>query len=395
MKYTDPSEFFKYIIEKADINVINDTQKCLSMALDLLDSEKPYFKLFKIAFIFNAYKELIKAHNKDSNTKSACINKALKILTEECCTKDQSAIQTIGWLANIIYPNEWKSFVDKVSLKEIEDTEIVWEQPKSKPVITSKENNNRNNPNNISEGKNWTLKDINLEMIYCPAGSFMMGSPSNELGRDTDEKEHKVTISMPFYIGKYEVTQKEYESVMKENPSKFKGDNNPVECVSWYDAMEFCNKLNKKYANIIPHGYKFDLPTEAQWEYACRARTKTSLNSGKNITSENDSCYNLDEVGWYSYNSNNTTHEVGQKKPNAWGIYDMHGNVWEWCRDWKADYRTSVKVDPTGPNSGSDRVVRGGSWSSDSTLCRSAYRYFGYGISPRDTFGFRVVLVPI
>ena len=117
MKYTDPSEFFKYIIEKSDINIINDTQKCLSMALDLLDSEKQYFKLFKIAFIFNSYKELIKAYNKDSNTKSVYINKALKILTDECCIKDQSAIQTIGWLPNLIYPNEWKSFVDNASLK--------------------------------------------------------------------------------------------------------------------------------------------------------------------------------------------------------------------------------------------------------------------------------------
>ena len=152
--------------------------------------------------------------------------------------------------------------------------------------------------------------------------------------------------------------------------------------------------MNSTYRNLIPNGYKFDLPTEAQWEYACRAGTTTSLNSGKNITS-NGSCYNLDEVGWYSNNSDGYTHEVGQKKPNAWGIYDMHGNVWEWCRDWYGDYPSASVTDPTGPNGGSNRVLRGGSWFSDARDCRSADRINYYPGSRSNELGFRLALVPV
>ena len=245
-------------------------------------------------------------------------------------------------------------------------------------------------------GNTFVIKEINLELVKCPAGSFMMGSPKEELGRSDDEKLHLVTITKPFYIGKFEVTQSQYVALMEKNPSEFVNQNNPVESVSYYDAKAFCDKLNSKYINILPKGYKFDLPTEAQWEYACRAGTTTALNNGKNLTKVDGACFNVDEVAWYGENSGKTTHEVGQKKPNAWGIYDMHGNVFEWCRDWYGEYPTSEANDPQGPDNGSKRVERGGYYWLGADLCRSAFRfreeYYDRGSS---SVGFRVALVPI
>ncbi len=240
----------------------------------------------------------------------------------------------------------------------------------------------------------WVLKEINLEMVKCPAGSFMMGSPKEELGRDDVERLHSVTITKPFYIGKYEVTQSQYVALMEKNPSEFVGANNPVERVSYNDAKAFCDKLNLKYLNQLPQGYKFDLPTEAQWEYACRAGTTTALNNGKNLTKVDGACFNLDEVAWYCEYSNKTTHEVGLKKSNAWGIYDMHGNLWEWCKDMYAGYPTDAVTDPI-CITGSNPVVRGGSWFNFPYRCRSAHRYH---LDPSFMFndlGFRVSLVPI
>lgn len=232
------------------------------------------------------------------------------------------------------------------------------------------------------------------EMVKCPAGSFEMGSPSGELGRDGDEKQHHVTISKSFYIAKYPVTQAQYKAVMGNNPSHFKGDNNPVESVSWFKAKEFCDKLNEVTGSTRPAGYKFDLPTEAQWEYACRAGTTTSLNSGKNITSEYGRCSNLDEVGWYDKNSDDKTHPVGLKKPNAWGIYDMHGNVGVWCSDWDGEYPSGISTDPEGPVNGSYRVRRGGSWCSLPGYCRSAFRGVSAPVIENYSLGFRIALVP-
>ena len=232
------------------------------------------------------------------------------------------------------------------------------------------------------------------EMVKCPAGSFEMGSPSGELGRYGGEKQHHVTISKSFYIAKYPVTQAQYKAVMGNNPSHFKGDNNPVECVSWFKAKEFCDKLNEVTGSTRPAGYKFDLPTEAQWEYACRAGTTTSLNSGKNITSEYGRCSNLDEVGWYHENSEMNTYPVGLKKPNVWGIYDMHSNVWEWCSDWYGEYPSGISTDPEGPVNCSHRVYHGGSWCSLPRVCRSALRG---GSTPGVEYyalGFRIALVP-
>ena len=244
-----------------------------------------------------------------------------------------------------------------------------------------------------------------IELIKCPAGSFIMGSPENELGRENDETQHKVNLTKDFYIGKYEVKQKEYEYVMNAKISSYKDGEKPVEYVLWKDAKEFCNKLNSKYRYYLPKGYKFDLPTEAQWEYACRAGTSTALNNGKNLTSS-DGYYNkdlnLDEVAWYNGNIGlySTPRSVGQKRPNAWGIYDMLGNVEEWCRDFYSFYPNHSVTDYVYSSSEyNTHVFRGGGHSSYSRKCRSANRdredistYVGG--RNKITSGFRIALVP-
>ena len=238
------------------------------------------------------------------------------------------------------------------------------------------------------EGQAWTVPDLNLEMVYIRPGTFTMGSPVTEQGRNDDEIQHTVILTEGFWLGKTVVTQAQWEAVMGGNPSKFKnaGRDAPVEQVSWDDAMQFCRKLTERerQAGHLPEGHEYTLPTEAQWEYACRAGT-TGPFAGNG---------DLDSMGWYNQNSGNTTHPVAQKQPNAWGLYDMHGNVWEWCRDWYGHYPGGSVTDPTGPSSGSDRVLRGGSWYSGAAYCRSADRYW---FSPGDRYiilGFRLALAP-
>jgi len=240
----------------------------------------------------------------------------------------------------------------------------------------------------LSKGLTFDLgKGIKLEMVLIPAGEFVMGSPdSDKDGFDWEKPQHRVRITTPFYLGKYLVTQEQWEAVMGNNPSYFKGLKNPVETVSWNDCQKFLGKLNAKVGSGAG---KFQLPSEAQWEYACRAESKTKYCFG-------DDKSQLGEYAWYRNNSASKTHPVGEKKPNAWGLYDMHGNVWEWCQDWNDDgyYAKSPTDDPTGPATGSDRVPRGGSWNYPARLCRSASRNSGGPGSRGDNLGLRVCLVP-
>ncbi len=240
----------------------------------------------------------------------------------------------------------------------------------------------------------WTdeYKTTKLVLRLIQPGTFTMGSPSDELGRNSNEMQHQVTLIEPFYLGVFEVTQRQWQLVMGANPSSYAGDARPVECISWnmirghsstynwpssaaVDETTFIGKLRAKTGLL-----RFDLPTEAQWEYACRAGSTTALNSGENLT-ETSSCTNLGEVGRYYYNkfdgkggySQHT--KVGTYLPNAWGLYDMHGNVLEWCLDWyQLNLGQWAVTDPRGPLSGSYRIFRGGSWDNDARRCRSADR---------------------
>ncbi|MBQ0023997.1 MAG: formylglycine-generating enzyme family protein [Prevotellaceae bacterium] len=217
-------------------------------------------------------------------------------------------------------------------------------------------------------------------MIPVEGGTFTMGATA-EQGSDAydDEKPaHSVTLRS-YMIGETEVTQALWEAVMGKNPSKHKGNNRPVECVSWKDCQKFIDKLNSLT------GKRFRLPTEAEWEYACRGgnRSKGYKYSGSNT---------LSDVAWYADNSGGTTHDVKTKSPNELGIYDMSGNVWEWCSDWKGSYSSSSQTNPTGAASGSGRVRRGGSWYNNAWICRSSFRGGSTPGHSSSDLGLRLVL---
>jgi len=224
-----------------------------------------------------------------------------------------------------------------------------------------------------------------------PAGTFTMGSPSNELGRFSNEgPQHQVTLTQSFYMQTTEVTQAQWEAVMRSNPSYFTGCSTcPVEQVSWNDVQSYITQMN-----LRPGEGTYSLPTEAQWEYSARAGSTTAFYNG-GIT-ETDCGYdpNLDAIGWYCYNSGNETHPVAQKTPNTWGLYDMSGNVWEWCQDWYGSYPSSSVTDPTGPSSGSDRVLRSGNWYFGARDCRSAFRYYDAPADRSYYGGFRLLRQP-
>ena len=241
---------------------------------------------------------------------------------------------------------------------------------------------------------------VTLKMTWIPPGEFMMGSPVGETGHQPNETQHLVKLTKGFWMGKYEVTQGQWERVMGSDPSQLeqwtrvKGNNpgqvkdlrNPVADVNWKGCQEFLKKLNQtaEVRTQVQTG-TFRLPTEAEWEYACRAGTITRFHSGNEDS-------DLDRLGWHGGNSIKKVHPVGQKTPNQFGLYDMHGNVWEWCQDWYGEYPEGTQVDPQGPVSGSLRVVRGGSWYGTTADCRIAARTFDY---PDQAYvGFRVVLAP-
>ena len=228
--------------------------------------------------------------------------------------------------------------------------------------------------------KTFYANGVSFEMVEVRGGTFRMGATS-EQGSDAWDREkpvHSVTLSS-FYIGKTEVTQALWKAVMGSNPSEFKGDNRPVESVSWDDCQEFIRKLNDLT------GQNFRLPTEAEWEFACRGgnNSRGYKYSGNNY---------IDNVAWYDGNSGNKTHPVATKSPNELGIYDMSGNVWEWCADWYGKYSSGAQTNPKGPYDGSLRVCRGGSWFYDAWFCRSSIRYFNYPTLRGDYLGLRLAL---
>ena len=300
----------------------------------------------------------------------------------------------------------------------------------------------------LPEGADWTVPCVSMKMKRMPAGQFTMGSPADEMCRRDDETQHRVTITRPFYMGVYEVTQREFYKLMmppdydydawqfKRGPlgdgaafcfryptrkGLITGDGavggeltdlNPMECVSWHRAMAFCTKLTEmeRQAGRLPKGYVYRLPTEAEWEYACRAGTKGPYNVEEDhasIGSIRKFAW-VDDFNWVNYG----TRAVGTRKPNAWGLHDMHGNVYEWCLDWYRPYAGGPATDPTGPATGNEKVIRGGCFSGWDTqkgklsqsealarqvhpFMRSASRYrVPPGLGYLTIVGFRVVLAP-
>jgi formylglycine-generating enzyme required for sulfatase activity len=250
-------------------------------------------------------------------------------------------------------------------------------------------------PKKSADAQSEIRAEAGAEMALLPAGRFTMGDE-----KEVDATPHEVAVSS-FYIDKYPVTQEQYKKVMEENPSRWKADKNPVEQVRWSDAVKYCNARSLKeglqpcydlqtwQCNFEANGYR--LPTEAEWEYACRAGSKTVYFFGNDLSK-------LTDFAWVDSNAGGKPRQVGQKQPNPWGLYDMHGNVWEWCNDfYQVDYyQESPEENPRGPETGETKVVRGGAWKFSADSCRSGYRYnedpgysdvcFGY-----DIYGFRCV----
>ena len=222
------------------------------------------------------------------------------------------------------------------------------------------------------------VEDVSFKMILVEHGSFTMGATSEQEDPYDDEKPaHKVTLTKDYYMGETQVTQALWKSVMGENPSEFEGERRPVECVRWDGCQKFIKELNRKFCSQL-HGKFFRLPTEAEWEFAARGGNKSC---GYQFSGSDD----LDEVACYSGNSNDETCDVASFEPNELGIYDMSGNVWEWCLDWNGDYNRSAQTDPKGPSSGSFRVIRGGSWDLVVGGCRLSYRS---SKSPDNSFNY-------
>jgi formylglycine-generating enzyme required for sulfatase activity len=228
---------------------------------------------------------------------------------------------------------------------------------------------------------------VMLELVHVSAGRFIMGSPKDEEGHNEDEMQHAVVLSKGFYLGRFPVTQAQYERISGENPSYFRGPSLPVETVSWYDAVAFCEELFRRTKR------PFRLPTEAEWEYACRAQTTTAFHTGDTLLADQA---NFD--GKFPYNGvraevcRRETTPVDMFPPDHWGLHDMHGNVWEWCSDWYGEYFHHSAIDPEGPATGAIKILRGGSWFHGPADCRSAQRDALDPGRRHSPYGFRVVL---
>ena len=223
---------------------------------------------------------------------------------------------------------------------------------------------------------------VPLRLIAVPAGAFVMGSPENEAGHEPEEVAHRVILSREFYLGRAPVTRRQWAALMGGSPPDSSAADEPMTAVSWHDAQRFIARLAERHPSGV-----FRLPTEAEWEYACRAGTSTPFAGG-------DSEADLARLAWYAGNSGGAPHPVATKAPNAWGLHDMHGNVFEWCQDWEGPYPAKDATDPVGPPAGEKRVLRGGCFKCPAPYCRSANRYAAPPDRQAPNFGFRVVWSP-
>ena len=390
------AKMIKSFVERFGVEVLKDRERCYSLFRTFIPDQKERALL---GFILEsgAVDEIINCQvgYSDLDKERLCLRIKEKAIRDYF--SEQKISEAINWYATALLGIELKAtssyFHSSAFSSTMQTTGLT---TPNAPVSTASSPAKKNIANTtLEEFEKLIRSKYALEMVKCPAGSFLMGSPVSELGRFRNEVQHKVCLTRDFYIGKFPVTQALYKMIMGDNPAQFKGNTNPVECVIWSKAIEFCEKLNLATDSFRPPGYKFDLPTEAQWEYACRAGTDTALNNNKNLTAFTGNCFNLDEVAWYNKNSFAKTHPCGMKAPNNWGIYDMLGNVWEWCKDWYSDYSATDNVDPKGPSIGSLRVSRGGSWEDSPNTCRSAYRGSGRPVREFNSLGFRLALVAI
>jgi formylglycine-generating enzyme required for sulfatase activity len=230
-----------------------------------------------------------------------------------------------------------------------------------------------------TEPSNDFTNSIGIAFVKIEPGEFMMGSPDSEQGRSADEVQHRVKLTKEFFLAKNLITQGQWKAIMGNNPSNFHGDGLPVEMMPWGDADAFCKKLSEK------EGRNYRLPTEAEWEFVCRAGTNTACYFGGDPEQ-------LGDYAWWGLNSSFHTQPVGLKKPNAWGLYDMVGNVRQWCSDWYGDYPKADQVDPQGPVNGDSRVLRGGAFNEGPNHCRSANRNSSSPATGYNNVGFRPVL---
>lgn len=230
--------------------------------------------------------------------------------------------------------------------------------------------------------------DVKITCCWIKPGKFLMGALPSELGAKAEDRTFPITFTRGFWMARTETTQEQWSALIEKNPSHHQGDDLPIENIDWSKAMSFINAANLS----APEGYRYDLPSEAEWEYACRAGTSTALNSGKNATSETGECRNLDKLGWYLQNSGGFSHPVAKKTPNEWGLHDMHGNVWEWCSDFYTSTPKYDEINPKPYNQGGSRVMRGGSFTNTVRDARSGNRFFYVSYGYTRTIGFRMVV---
>ena len=351
--------------DKGDLKTLNLIKKERAIfseegkepTLFLITDQKRFLELAKL--------DLIKAYEK---TIKDCLKMKLDV-EAEAFSKDLEKIRAVKIKA------EAKA---EIKVEEKKAKPIFLKAPFSSDAAKNAQTELAKSLGKLMEAKIDLGKGIKLEMVLIPAGKFMMGSPASEVGRKDNETQHEVTLSKPFYMGKYEVTQGQWENVMGSNPSSnTKGEKLPVTNVSWEDCQEFIKRLNSSNNG----GYR--LPTEAEWEYACRAGTKTMYSVGGNLT-KSDANFDGSSIK-----------TVGSYRPNAFGLYDMHGNVWEWCEDWLGDYRAEAVTDPKGPTNGTNRMLRGGAFTNNVSEARSSFRI--NNISPSSwhvNVGFRLARNP-
>ena len=348
----------KFARDKGDLKTLNQIKKEKDAFFENGKGPTLFFVTDQKRFLELAKLDLIKAYEK----------------TIKDCLKMKLDVEAEGFSKEL---EEIKAGKIKDEVKVEEKAKAIFlEVPFSAEAAKTAQMELAKNMGKLVEAKIDLGKGVKLEMVLIPAGKFMMGSPGAEVGRKDNETQHEVTLTKPYYMGKYEVTQEQWQAVMGNNPSRTKGARLPVTNVSWNACQDFISKLNTKTKG----GYR--LPTEAEWEYACRSGTKTAFAFGDRITNRDANCNAPGPKTVASYNA------------NAFGLYDMHGNVWEYCEDWFGDYPAGAVTDPKGPETGTFRVFRGGSFDAPVSLVRSALRISTSPPTNPYNWGFRLVRTP-